>query len=51
MVSAETIQMRLLEESDPPSIAVAFKKMGWKKPEAQYQRYLQEQTGETRRYY
>jgi hypothetical protein len=29
--NAETIQVRLLEESDPPSIAAAFKKMGWKK--------------------
>src|SRR3984885_13791898 len=43
MENAETIQIRLLEESDPPSIAAAFKKMGWKKPETQYQRYLQEQ--------
>jgi len=45
---AETIQIRLLQESDPPSIAAAFKKMGWKKPEAQYQRYLQEQMAGTR---
>ncbi|HZW94664.1 MAG TPA: GNAT family N-acetyltransferase [Candidatus Eremiobacteraceae bacterium] len=48
MENAETIQIRLLEESDPPSIAAAFKKMGWKKPEAQYQRYLQEQMVGTR---
>jgi hypothetical protein len=33
MENAETIQIWLLEESDPPSIAAAFKKMGWKKPE------------------
>jgi GNAT superfamily N-acetyltransferase len=46
--NAETIQIRLLEESDPPSIAAAFKKMGWKKPETQYQRYLQEQVAGTR---
>ncbi len=46
MENVETIQIRLLEESDPPSIAAAFKKMGWKKPETQYQRYLQEQMRE-----
>jgi hypothetical protein len=33
MENAETVQIRLLEESDPPSIAAAFTKMGWKKPE------------------
>jgi hypothetical protein len=33
--NAETIQIRLLEESDPPSIAAAFENMGWKKPETQ----------------
>jgi hypothetical protein len=48
MENAETIQIRLLEESDPPSIAAAFKKMWWKKPETQYQRYLQEQMAGTR---
>jgi len=45
--NAETIQIRLLEESDPPSIAAAFKKMGWKKPKIQYPRYLQEQMAGT----
>jgi hypothetical protein len=45
--NAETIQIRLLEESDPPSITAAFKKMGWKKPKIQYQRYLQEQMAGT----
>ena len=43
MENAETIQIRLLKESDPPSIAAAFKIMGWNKPETQYQRYLLEQ--------
>ena len=38
MENADAIQIRLLEESDPPSIAAAFKKMGWKKPKIQYQR-------------
>ncbi len=33
MENAETIQIWLLEESAPPSIAAAFKKMEWKKPE------------------
>jgi hypothetical protein len=45
--NADAIQIRLLEESDPPSIAAAFKKMGWKKPKIQYQRYLQEQMAGT----
>ena len=44
----ETAQIRLLEESDPPSIAAAFNKMGWNKPEAQYRRYLREQATGTR---
>jgi len=48
MKNAETMQIRLLEESDPPRIAVAFKKMGWKKPETQFRRYLHEQVAGTR---
>jgi GNAT superfamily N-acetyltransferase len=48
MEHAQTVQIRLLEESDPPSIAAAFKNMGWNKPETQYQRYLQEQISGTR---
>ena len=40
MENPETIQIRLLEKSDPPSIATAFKRMGWKKLETQYQRYF-----------
>ena len=43
MENAETVQIRLLEESDPPSIAAAFKIMGWNKPETQYRRYWHEQ--------
>ena len=46
--NAETAQIRLLEESDPPSIAAAFKHIGWNKPETQYQRYLHEQAAGTR---
>ena len=48
MENGETIQIRLLEESDPPSIAAAFKIMGWNKPETQYRRYLHEQVAGTR---
>ena len=48
MTNAETIQIRLLEESDPPSIASAFKNMRWNKPETQYRRYLHEQVTGTR---
>jgi len=48
MENAETIQIRLLEENDPPNIAAAFKNMGWNKPETQYRRYLQEQLAKTR---
>jgi hypothetical protein len=46
--NAETVQIRLLEESDPPSIAAAFTNMGWNKPETQYRRYLHEQVAGTR---
>jgi len=42
------LQIRLLEQSDPPGIAAAFKVMGWNKPETQYQRYLHEQVEGTR---
>lgn len=48
MGNGETIQIRLLEESDPPSIAAAFTVMGWNKPETQYWRYLHEQVAGTR---
>ena len=48
MEIAETIQIRLLEEDDPPIIATAFQQIGWKKPETQYQLYLQEQMAGTR---
>ena len=42
------MQIRLLEESDSPSIAAAFKKIRSKKPETQYRRYLHEQMAGTR---
>jgi GNAT superfamily N-acetyltransferase len=48
MENGETIQIRFLEESDPPSIADAFKIMGWNKPETQYRQYLHEQVVGTR---
>jgi len=43
MENGEIIQIRLLEESDLQSIAVAFKNMGWKKSATMYRRYLYEQ--------
>jgi GNAT superfamily N-acetyltransferase len=42
------IQIRPLEESDPPKIAASFKDMGWNKPEGQYRSYLCEQSAGTR---
>lgn len=48
MEDGGTIQIRLLGESDPPTIAAAFKIMGWNKPESQYERYLHEQAAGTR---
>jgi GNAT superfamily N-acetyltransferase len=48
MQNWDTIQIRLLEKSDPPSIAAAFKTMGWNKSESQYRRYLREQATGTR---
>ena len=47
MEKSETIQIRLLEESDPPSIAAAFKVMGWNKSQTQYRCYLHEQVAGT----
>src|SRR5215469_2316693 len=48
MEIGETVEIRLLQEGDPTRIAVAFKVMGWNKPEAQYRRYLHEQMAGTR---
>lgn len=42
------IQVRSLNEDDPPIIAAAFESMGWTKPEAQYRRYLDEEAVGTR---
>ena len=43
MKDLEYVQIRLLESSDPPSIAKAFQNIGWNKPASQYRRYLEEQ--------
>ncbi len=43
MKDVGSVQIRLLESSDPPSIAHAFQTIGWNKPESQYRRYLDEQ--------
>ena len=48
MKDVEPLDIRLLEEGDPPSITVAFQRMGWNKPEGQYRRYLCEQVAGTR---
>ena len=48
MKGAESIHVRLLEESDAPSIAAAFQTIGWNKPETQYERYFREQVAGTR---
>jgi len=45
---AESVQIRLLENSDPPSIADAFQNIGWNKPVSQYRSYLEEQVAGTR---
>lgn len=38
------LQIRLLNDEDPPIIAAAFDRIGWCKPEAKYRRYLDEQS-------
>ena len=48
MKSTETVQIRLLAESDPPAIAAAFTNIGWNKPESQYRTYWKEQVAKTR---
>jgi GNAT superfamily N-acetyltransferase len=37
------LQIRPLCDDDPAKMAVAFQRIGWKKTEAQYRRYLEEQ--------
>jgi GNAT superfamily N-acetyltransferase len=48
MENTETAQIRLLKETDPPSIAAVFASTGWNKPETQFRRYLHEQATGTR---
>ncbi len=45
MVTFMTLQpvIRMMDESDPETISVAFAALGWHKPPALYQRYLAEQ--------
>jgi GNAT superfamily N-acetyltransferase len=38
-----SLQIRRLHDNDPTMIAAAFRRVGWKKTEAQYQLYLEEQ--------
>ncbi len=37
------LQIRALHDRDPATISAAFQRIGWKKTEAQYRRYLEEQ--------
>jgi ribosomal protein S18 acetylase RimI-like enzyme len=37
------MEIRSLEKRDPEAISAAFTEIGWSKPVAQYQRYLEEQ--------
>ncbi len=48
MEDVQSVQIRLLANSDPPGIADAFQNIGWNKPESQYRRYLDEQVRRTR---
>ena len=38
-----SLQIRPLHDNDPAMIAAAFQRVGWKKTEAEYRRYLEEQ--------
>lgn len=42
------LEITPLRPDDPPLIAAAFTAIGWDKPQAQYERYLDEQTADTR---
>ena len=42
------LEITPLTAADPPLIAAAFAAIGWDKPQAQYQRYLDEQTADDR---
>jgi GNAT superfamily N-acetyltransferase len=42
------VQIRPLHENDPATMAAAFQRIGWRKTEAQYRRYLEEQAAERR---
>lgn len=48
MKSTDVVQIRLLAESDPTTLAAAFTNIGWNKPESQYRSYLREQVANTR---
>ena len=42
------LEITPLRPDDPPAIAAAFAAIGWDKPQAQYVRYLDEQTADDR---
>lgn len=42
------LEITPLRDDDPPVFEAAFEAIGWRKPAAQYQRYLDEQTADQR---
>src|SRR5947209_5788633 len=42
------LQIRSLHDRDPATMAAAFQRIGWRKTEEQYRRYLEEQAAERR---
>ena len=42
------LEITPLRDDDPPTFEAAFEAIGWRKPAAQYQRYLDEQTADQR---
>jgi GNAT superfamily N-acetyltransferase len=47
-VNGILLQIRPLRDNDPATMAAAFQRIGWRKTEAQYRRYLEEQAAERR---
>jgi GNAT superfamily N-acetyltransferase len=45
---ADDVQIRLLNDIDPPIMEAAFRSLGWVKPAAQFERYLAEQASGAR---
>ena len=43
MTNDDNLQIRPLNDTDPPIMAAAFSSIGWVKPATQFERYLNEQ--------